>query len=695
MKSIDKINSYFNLSLTKEQINAATNLLNGVSVEMKPGEGKTLSIIAAVVESPKKQKIIVFPTEYLAERDFKYSYDFFKANNISSTYFKNDLNDFEKSDVIYMSYRLLGQLILYLQKQPVLLKKIIHNDIQVFIDEVDIISVDMSSEPIYELSELPLNVDEKILFELLSFVNESDVIIDEDTLKVSFSDDFINRVLNNLSLDLYEFENLELLENFSLFYKAQKIMKNGVDYVVQDDKVIPINQYTKSIENGTEFTGGLQQFLQIKENVSLTPMRVVSDHMSSKNIFSYFHSISGCSGTIGKMKDIVENVIHGKMISIKPHFKRIVEINRAKFFGSDLAVVKNVVKDIKKNEERSILIMTTTKEMAYLLAEEFDYVKNSIDGKLSFDDSVVSKSGLDFGITIVDISAGRGVNIELSDDVLKSGGIELYLIGAIKTEREFEQAVNRIGRRGAPGVVYQYLSLTDKFFQEFNKKGFEKVKNILNNLSEDGYVDGRFYRNLYKKSVSEYTLKLVDTISDTLKYDDILFAQKKVILNFKEKIISSNLNWILELYDASTTDLVNSEPEIINENLGKFFNSSIGFNIVDDDASKDEILKEIRPFFSAAEDLDGLKKTIVLMSNTILDSLWKKHYVDLMMLRDGIHMRTFMSSKDPFNEYMKISHSMFESLKLKIARNIFENSLGLIVSTLSQAKTKSSYDQEN
>ena len=700
-------------------------LHQGMIAEMKTGEGKTLvATLPAYLNSLTGQSVhIVTVNDYLAKRDALWMGKIFEKLGLRTGFITNSLDDEQRKlayscDVTYGTNNEFG--FDYLRDNMKFSKEqIVQRDFNfAIVDEVDSILIDEARTPLVISGPAEASSDlYKKINSIISSLNAEDYEKDEKTKTITIRDSSLEKVeellRENNHLEeggLYDINNVSIVHHTNQALKANFLFTKDVDYLVQNDKVLIIDEFTGRAMEGRRFSDGLHQALEAKENLEVQLENQTLASVTYQNYFRLYKKLSGMTGTAKTESDEFFDIYKLEVVEVPTNQNMVRldyddEIYRTKKEKYDAII--NQIK-ICINKKQPVLVGTISIENSEYLSKLLHKVNishNVLNAKNHAQEAeIVQNAGILGSVTIATNMAGRGTDIQLGgyelkkeqynlkQEVIEAGG--LFIIGTERHEsrRIDNQLRGRAGRQGDAGASKFYLSLEDDLMRIF---GSDKLDTILQKL---GLEDGESIQHPWISKALERAQKKVegrnfDIRKSLLKFDDVMNEQRKIIYEQRKDIILSNetnklvddmrYDFIDEKIDSlldspeSFTDV--KEKEIIKE-ISKSLNISLTFNnlknkqnfIIQDikDAIKDEsdiLISKKRAEYSK-EVFTMAEKSLLLQ---IIDKSWREHLLSLDHLRQGISLRAY-GQRDPLNEYQHESFIMFEEMTKMIRASISE-----------------------
>ena len=714
-----------------EQLMGGIALHEGKISEMKTGEGKTLvSTLPAYLNSLTGEPVyIVTVNDYLAERDSKWMGVIYEYLGLSVGYINSNIppssrREIYQSDIIYGTNNEFG--FDYLRDNMAFSKDDKNQSALSYaiIDEVDSVLIDEARTPliISGSNNKINNTYAKINKIIKIFLNKNDIdlySIEEKQKSVSLSEkgqSIIEKILldNNLirsSEDIYSTDNIQLFSHIDSALKAHLIYKKDIDYVIENNEIVIIDEFTGRKMSGRRWSEGLHQAIEAKENVSIKQENQTYASITFQNYFRMFNKICGMTGTADTEAEEFQQIYNLEVVQIPPNRKLIRDDKVDLVFLTEkekYAHILQEITDIHKTGQ-PILVGTTSVDASENISKYLKKNKikhNVLNAKYHQREAeIIQNAGALNSITIATNMAGRGTDIVLGgykDDIdsdewainnkkVKSLG-GLYVMGTERHEsrRIDNQLRGRSGRQGDPGVSRFFLSLEDNLMRIFAS---DKVSEIMKKL---GMQDGEAIEHKWVSKSIENAQRRVeahnfDIRKTLLEYDDISNEQRKLIYQQRDFILNNDADKLLENiisnYVADYIELNTNTLKMYNANFTEFNNSiksdfllDINFeeftkdNIIDFDKLKsnltfmlfDKIKNSVKNI--SIDEYDQLIKNICL---AVIDEEYRNHLSSMDYLRQSIGLRGY-AQKNPKNEYKKESFEMFNIMLMEISKEILK-----------------------
>ena len=683
-------------------------LHEGKIAEMKTGEGKTLvaTLPIALNAMLGKGVHLVTVNDYLAKRDGTEMGRLYSFLGYTTGIILEEVDDFEEkkkayaADITYgtnneFGFDYLRDNMSYSKDQMVQ-----RGHYFAIVDEVDSILIDEARTPL--IISGPANIS-------MSDYKKADSVAKQLKKDEHFSVDEKDRVVLlteegiKESEKLFGVENLYAPENARLPHlldnalKANYLFEKDVDYVVKDNEVVIVDEFTGRLSEGRRYSEGLHQALEAKENVEIKEETQTLADITFQNYFRMYEKLAGMTGTAQTEATEFAQIYNLDVISIPtnvPVIRKdlndlIYKTEREKFN----AVITKVKELYKKGQP--VLIGTASIEKSEALHEllKKEKIPHTVLNAKNHEQEgeIIKDAGKKGAVTIATNMAGRGVDIKIDDVVKELGG--LYIIGTERHEnrRIDNQLRGRSGRQGDPGVSQFYLSLEDNLLRIF---GSDKIKNIMDRLGvEEGeYIESKMVSRAVEKAQKKVENMHFEGRKHIVEYDDVANEQRKIVYKFRnelldedfdidKKIKENQLEYIQMVLDKSEI-LPGMPKEDYNLNkLQKIIKEELGYSI-DVETLKDKDYDEILEYLDDYITKQYAKKMSVFddsIKSQIqrelylkeLDDAWREHLYQMDVMKTGIRLRAY-NQKDPLVEYKKESFNLFTEMISSLKANIIK-----------------------
>ena len=686
------------------QLLGAIAIHYGNIAELRTGEGKTLvtTFPAYLNALTGKGVHVITVNEYLTVRNAEWMGPVYEGLGVTVGINKRELSPLEKReqyncDILYTTNNELG--FDYLRDNMVVRKenRVLRGLHYAIIDEADSILIDEARTPLIisggQLKSANLYMDaDHFVKELLS---GQDYIYDEKTKNVNLSDDGVEKAEKYFKIDnLYSLNHNDLVHYINQALRANYSMKKDVDYVVQDGHVLIVDPFTGRIMKGRQWSDGLHQAVEAKENVKINEETKTVATITFQNLFRMYEKLSGMTGTAKTEEEEFRNIYNMYVIVI-PTNKPIARIDYADLVyptlkGKYAAIVKTIMETHKTGQP--ILVGTVAIENSELISDMLTRsgIKHEVLNAKNHarEAEIISHAGEKGAVTIATNMAGRGTDIKLTEETKKLGG--LCVIGTERHEsrRIDNQLRGRSGRQGDPGMSQFFVSMEDELMVRF---GTDRIKTMLQAV---GFADDQAIRSgTFTKAIGSAQAKVegnnFDTRKQLLQYDDVMNNQREDIYKRRNEILDNESihETVLNTFYNHLADLVESHlpPEnrltdndiadiisYVNQNLLK--KSLIFADLKDKDADfvinyiNDRIVTEYNEKISKLpkEIIDEFEKAISL---NIIDKYWMEDINALAHLREAVMMRGY-GGEDPLRAYTVEGLEMYEKMLQNIDKDI-------------------------
>ena len=546
----------------------------GNIAEMKTGEGKTLtSVLPAYLNALTGEGVhIITVNEYLATRDAAWMGKIHEFLGLTVGVNTRDLTPKEKQeayncDILYSTNNEIG--FDYLRDNMVVRKE---DRVQrklnfAIIDEVDSVLIDEARTPLIisggEMRSANLYIDADRFAKSLK--DEKDFIYDEKTKSVNLTDQGSEKAEKTFNIsNLYEIENAGLLHYINQALRANYSMKRDVDYVVQDDEVVIVDQFTGRLMKGRAYSDGLHQAIEAKEGVTINQETKTLATITFQNLFRMYKKLSGMTGTAKTEEEEFRNIYNMYVIEI-PTNKPVIRIDAPDLvYATKEAKYKAIINFVKERYEKGqpVLIGTIAIETSELISNLLKQAKiphEVLNAKNHAREAeIISKIGLNKSVTIATNMAGRGTDIKLSDEIRNLGGLCVVGTERHESRRIDNQLRGRSGRQGDPGYTQFFVSMKDDLMVRF---GSDRIGEMMKNM---GLGDQAIQSKTFTKSIGTAQKRVegnnFDIRKQLLQYDDVMNNQREIIYEKRNTILDSDSihEMVLSSFRHHVEDLVNS-----------------------------------------------------------------------------------------------------------------------------------------
>ena len=680
-------------------------LHEGKIAEMRTGEGKTLVATLPVYLNALEGKGVHMVTvnDYLARRDSEWMGRVYRFLGLSVGLIAHDMDFPERklayaSDVTFGTNNEFG--FDYLRDNMVIHpQQMVQRDLHyAIVDEVDSILVDEARTPLIISGPGQKSTDMyAVMARAVAQLKEGeDYKLDEKQKTVAPSDEAVLKVERIVGIkNLYAPENIELSHCFTAALRAKALMKRDRDYVVRDDEIIIVDEFTGRLMVGRRYSDGLHQAIEAKEGVKIQRESQTLASITFQNYFRMYDKLGGMTGTAKTEEDEFLKIYKLPVVVVPTNrpVQRVDEpdaiykTKRAKY-----RAVGQAVEEIHKTGQ-PILIGTTSitqsEELSAIL-KKHGVEHNVLNAKYHEKEAeIIKDAGQRGAVTIATNMAGRGTDIQLGDGVQELGG--LYILGTERHEsrRIDNQLRGRAGRQGDPGRSKFYLSLEDDLLRLFASDNIASIMDRLG-MDENDPIEHKLITRSIERAQKKVEARNFDIRKHVLEYDDVMNQQREVIYAERRKILrgedlKENIFFMLDkiiesemdqyanakLYPEEwTLDGLIEDAEKIYAPEGKLKKEEL--EAMSRDELEETLKKTARDAYAAREQLFGeenmreLEKVVMLR---VVDNHWMEHLDRMDMLREGINLRAY-GQRNPLVEYKIEALDMFEAMEAAIQTDI-------------------------
>ncbi|PDW77416.1 preprotein translocase subunit SecA [Helicobacter pylori] len=690
-------------------------LNDGKIAEMKTGEGKTLvATLAVALNAMKGESVyVVTVNDYLAHRDSKemeplYQFLGYSVGTITASVRDDDERlEIYSRDIVYGTNNEFGFDYLRDNMKYSLEHKVQKSHAFAIVDEVDSILIDEARTPLIISGPVDRRMENynKADEVAKSMQVETDFTIDEKNRAILITEEGIKKAENLFGVDnLYKIENAALSHHLDQALKANYLFFIDKDYIVANNEVVIVDEFTGRLSEGRRFSEGLHQALEAKEGVSIKEESQTLADITFQNYFRMFSKLSGMTGTAQTEATEFLEIYNLEVVSIPTNLAIKRKDLNDLIYKSEKEKFDAVILKIKELHDKGqpVLVGTASiekSETLHALLKKERIPHTVLNAKQHTKEAeIIKDAGLKGAVTIATNMAGRGVDIKLTDEIKELGG--LYIIGTERHEsrRIDNQLRGRSGRQGDPGVSQFYLSLEDNLLRIF---GSDRIKGVMEKL---GLKDGEHIESKLVTRAVENAQKKVENLhfesrKHLLEYDDVANEQRKSVYKFRDELLDVNYDIgakIAENREYALNQIFSKLKAFDHQNLSE--EELLGLkNILKEDFNAHVALEDLKKaapiekFVAEKLKSDYENKMKVLDSEQrsrierivylqILDNAWREHLYTMDNLKTGINLRGY-NQKDPLVEYKKESYNLFlefiEDIKVEAIKTFskiqFEN----------------------
>lgn len=704
-------------------------LHQGRIAEMKTGEGKTLvSTLPAYLNALEGKGVhIVTVNDYLAHRDAEWMGKVHEFLGLTVGVVLNTMDNDERReayncDITYVTNNELG--FDYLRDNMVIYKEqLVQRDLNfAIIDEVDSVLIDEARTPLiisgqsgkstslYEACDILVrqmvrgeDMPEFSKMDAIMGVEHEetgDFIVNEKDKVVNLTADGVKKVENFFRIEnLADAENLEIQHNVILALRAHNLMFRDQDYVVQDDKVLIVDEFTGRIMPGRRYSDGLHQAIEAKEHVKVKRESKTLANITFQNFFNKYKKKSGMTGTALTEEKEFRDIYGMDVIEIPTNKPVLREDLQDAVYKTKKEKFHAVVDEIEMAHEKGqpVLVGTITIETSELLSGMLK--RRGIQHKVlnakfhEIEAEIVAEAGQHGAVTIATNMAGRGTDIKLDDDAKAAGGLKIIGTERHESRRIDNQLRGRSGRQGDPGESQFFISLEDDLMRLF---GSEKLMSMFNTLGvpENEQIQHKMLTSAIEKAQMKIESNNFGIRKNLLEYDQVMNEQREIIYAERRRVldgesmrdviykmitdqventvdtcISSDQEseeWDLNELNQLLTPIIPLKP-VTSEDVQNIRSNELKHRLKEQ-AVKAYEMKEAE--FPEAEAVRELERVVLLK---VIDRKWMDHIDDMDQLRQGIGLQAY-GQRDPLVEYKMSGYDMFDGM----INNIQEDTIRLL-----------------
>ncbi len=682
------------------QLLGAMALHNGKIAEMKTGEGKTLVATLAVILNSLEGKgvHVVTVNDYLAKRDAEWMGRLYNFLGLSVGVIVAGLSDEQRkeaygADITYGTNNEFGFDYLRDNMKFYAEQLVQRGHHYAIVDEVDSILIDEARTPLIisgasdESTDLYQKVDEVVR----TLEKEKHYTVDEKGKTASLTDEGVLYVEEQLGIEnLYDTANITVQHHVLQSLKAHTVFRRDVDYIVKDDQVVIVDEFTGRLMAGRRFSDGLHQALEAKEHVTVAAENQTLASITFQNYFRMYDKLSGMTGTADT--EAVEFAqIYGLEVSTIPPNRPMVRKDMPDLiYRTRREKMQAIIQAIKELHAtgQPVLVGTISIETSELISQllKREGVPHSVlNAKHHAQEAeIVAQAGQAGKVTIATNMAGRGTDIKLGEGVVELGGLHILGTERHESRRIDNQLRGRSGRQGDPGSSRFYLSLEDDLMRLF---GSDRLSGLMQKL---GMQEGEPIENNMVSRAIENAQKRVEghhfEIRKTLlDYDNVMNQQRTVIYSLRrdlmqeldlEPILNEYLSELLDDRYAglevskAARDIEDEKP--VRARLSEVMNID---RVLPGDAplpTREEAQELVLSIMAQLREEAGPLYADLLRYFLLeeLDRGWKEHLRNMDFLRDGIGLRGY-GQRDPKLEYKREGFNMFQELLVHIREGAF------------------------
>ncbi len=695
-------------------------LHQGRIAEMKTGEGKTLvAVMPAYLNAIEGEGVhIVTVNDYLAHRDSDWMGEIFRFMGLSVGCILNGLTSEERQDaydcdITYATNNELG--FDYLRDNMVVRKEnLVQRGLHyAIIDEVDSILIDEARTPLIisgsgskstQLYEIADNFvkrltkgrilnEEDALNPLIKedLQEEGDFVVDEKAKSVTLTQEGVEKAEKFFNVEnLSDPENIEILHHINNALKANYNMFKDQNYVVQNDEILIVDEFTGRIMPGRRYSDGLHQAIEAKEHVKVKRESKTLATITFQNFFNKYTKKSGMTGTAQTEEAEFRNIYNMDVVCI-PTNKPVIRVDKTDVvYTTEGGKFRAVVNEIKEAHEKGqpVLVGTITIEKSELLSgmlKREGIPHQVLNAKFHEKEAeIVALAGQKDAVTIATNMAGRGTDIQLGEGVKELGGLKIIGTERHESRRIDNQLRGRAGRQGDPGESRFFISMEDDLMRLF---GSEKTKEVVEKMGigEDEPIEAGILAKAIESAQKKVEGNNFSTRKHLLEYDEVMNEQREIIYRERRRVLDGEdlrdniqnmidqiIDRIVDKYIPDETPAKDWDMVGFNEGIHEIIPVKGNFLIPEDkkdkvtkDSFKGDMKKLAHRLYELKEkeinDSEKMRELERVVLLKVIDQHWMDHIDNMDQMRQGIGLQS-LAQKDPLIEYKYASYDMFEEM---------------------------------
>ena len=682
--------------------------------EMKTGEGKTLvSTLPAYLNALTGEGVhIVTVNDYLAKRDAEWMGQVHEFLGLTVGVVLNSMDNDERRaayncDITYVTNNELG--FDYLRDNMVIYKEqLVQRGLKyAIIDEVDSVLIDEARTPLiisgqsdkstklYEACDILARQLEKgeasgEFSKMNAIMGEDieetgDFIVNEKEKNINLTEDGVKKVEKFFHIEnLADPENLEIQHNIILALRAHNLMFRDQDYVVKDDEVLIVDEFTGRIMPGRRYSDGLHQAIEAKEHVKVKRESKTLATITFQNLFNKFEKKAGMTGTALTEEKEFREIYGMDVIEIptnRPVARKDLEDAVYKTKKEKFNAVCDEIEKAHANHQ-PVLVGTITIETSELLSgmlKRRGIKHNVLNAKYhELEAEIVAQAGIHDAVTIATNMAGRGTDIKLDDESREAGGLKIIGTERHESRRIDNQLRGRAGRQGDPGESRFYISLEDDLMRLFGSERLMQVFETLG-VEEGEQIEHKMLSSAIEKAQQKIESNNFAIRKNLLEYDQVMNEQREIIYEERRRVLDGenmrdSIFHMINDYIENTVDAEVSVDQDYEDwdliELNRVIGAVIPMAPVTPDDVKGMGQKELKHLlkeraakayeakeaeFPEPEHIRELERVVLLK---VIDAKWMDHIDDMDQLRQGIGLQAY-GNRDPKIEYKMLGYDMF------------------------------------
>ena len=705
-----------NMEHYRVQLIGGIILHQGRIAEMRTGEGKTLvSTLPAYLNALEGKGVhIITVNDYLAKRDAEWMGQVHEFLGVSVGVVLNSMENDERRaayacDITYVTNNEVG--FDYLRDNMVVQKeKLVLRDLHyAIIDEVDSVLIDEARTPLiisgqsgkstklYEACDILARQlkrgESRELTKMDAIMGQDveetgDFVVNEKDKIVNLTEEGVRKVENFFHLEnLADAENLEIQHNIILALRANYLMFKDKDYVVKDDQVLIVDEFTGRIMPGRRYSDGLHQAIEAKEHVKVKRESRTLATITFQNFFNKYAKRAGMTGTALTEEKEFRDIYGMDVIEIPTNRPVIRNDREDAVYKTKREKLHAVVRAVEEAHAKGqpVLVGTITidaSEELSMMLKRRGIPHNVLNAKFhEMEAEIVAQAGQHGAVTIATNMAGRGTDIKLDDAAKAAGGLKIIGTERHESRRIDNQLRGRSGRQGDPGESRFYISLEDDLMRLF---GSERLIGVFNTLGvpENEEIEHKMLSNTIEKAQTKIEGNHYGVRKNLMEYDQVNNEQREIIYEERRRVLDgenmktsilgmikaivnnkvdrclgeeqSPEEWDLEQFNTELLSIIPLRPVTLEE-VKDVKKGQLKETLFE---QAEKLYEQKEAMFPESEQMREVERVILLRS---IDTRWMNHIDDMDQLRQGIGLQAY-AQKNPVVEYKMIGYEMFEEM---------------------------------
>lgn len=683
-------------------------LHEGKIAEMKTGEGKTLVATLPIYLNALTGRGVHLVTvnDYLAQRDAEWMGFLYKYLGLSIGVILNGMGDAGKkeaysADITYGTNNEFG--FDYLRDN---MSQTPDGEVQrelnfAIVDEVDSILIDEARTPLIISSPAEESTDKYLRYASYvgNLVQDEHYVIDEKMKTATLTEAGIKKMEELMGVEnIYTERGFQEVHHIEQALKAHAVYKKDIDYIVRDDEVLIVDEFTGRVLSGRRYSDGLHQAIEAKEHVEIKRESRTFATITFQNYFRLFRKLAGMTGTAMTEAEEFYKIYGLEVLEIPTNKPMIREDKPDVIYKTEQGKFKAIVQKIKEKHEKGqpVLVGTIAIEKSEFLSELLKregVPHNVLNAKFHEKEAeIIAAAGQKGAVTIATNMAGRGTDIKLGEGVVEVGGLAIIGTERHESRRIDNQLRGRAGRQGDPGESQFYISLEDDLMRVFGGDRIKKMMEFLK-MPEDMPIENKMISNSLESSQKRVEGYHFDIRKHVVEYDDVMNKHREIIYSRRRKILHKKTvkqdiiemikDFVYGIVLMHTAERIAAEfdlASIVNDIKALHYDASqLSVAALEKFSTPGELTEYLTQYLLSAYDAkEKLLPEVSMMRNIeravylhTIDMLWMDHLDHMQALRDAVSLQGY-GQKDPLVEYKKEGFLSFEKLLGSISQGTLQ-----------------------